>query len=46
MTFDDEPPTGQGLPILPGHNSTGRLERILRAGRVCSHRRNGTSRFC
>ena len=32
MTFDDEPPIGSGYPILPGHSSPGRLERILRAG--------------
>ena len=32
MKFDDEPAIGENLPILPGHNSTGRLERILRAG--------------
>lgn len=32
MTFDDEPDVGENLPILPGHVSPGRLERILRAG--------------
>lgn len=32
MTFEDEPAAGENLPILPGHNSPGRLERILRAG--------------
>ena len=32
MIFEDEPPTGENLPILPGHNSPGRLERVLRAG--------------
>ncbi len=32
MQFDDEPVAGENLPILPGHNSPGRLERILRAG--------------
>ena len=33
MRFDDEPPIpGQALPILPGHFSPGRLERVLRAG--------------
>ena len=32
MMFDDEPPIGENLPILPGHNSPGRLERVLRAG--------------
>jgi len=29
---DDEPPPGYALPILPGHVSPGRLERVLRAG--------------
>ena len=32
MIFDDEPPAGENLPILPGHVSPGRLERVLRAG--------------
>ena len=33
MRFDDDPEVaGQNLPILPGHNSPGRLERVLRAG--------------
>ena len=32
MTFDDEPVPGFSLPILPGHDSPGRLERVLRAG--------------
>jgi len=33
MKFKDEPVVvGDPLPILPGHNSAGRLERILRAG--------------
>ena len=33
MNFDDEPPIpGGALPILPGHVSPGRLERVLRAG--------------
>ena len=32
MWFDDEPPAGENLPILPGHVSPGRLERVLRAG--------------
>lgn len=33
MRFDDEPLiAGEMLPILPGHVSHGRLERILRAG--------------
>ncbi|MFK8019344.1 MAG: methylenetetrahydrofolate reductase [Pseudomonadales bacterium] len=30
--YDDEPPPGYALPILPGHVSPGRLERVLRAG--------------
>lgn len=33
MRFDDEPVPGFQLPILPGHSSPGRLERVLRAGR-------------
>ncbi len=33
MRFDDEPVVmGDPLPILPGHSSGGRLERVLRAG--------------
>ncbi len=33
MRFADEPSTpGENLPILPGHDSPGRLERVLRAG--------------
>lgn len=32
MRFDDEPIAGEHLPILPGHVSHGRLERVLRAG--------------
>jgi methylenetetrahydrofolate reductase (NADPH) len=32
MKFDDEPVPGYPLPILPGHVSPGRLERVLRAG--------------
>jgi len=32
MTFDDEPLAGENLPILPGHDSPGRFERVLRAG--------------
>jgi len=32
MIFDDEPVPGYPLPILPGHTSPGRLERLLRAG--------------
>ena len=33
MRFEDEPVPGYPLPILPGHTSPGRLERILRSGR-------------
>jgi methylenetetrahydrofolate reductase (NADPH) len=32
MKFEDEPVPGYPLPILPGHVSPGRLERVLRAG--------------
>lgn len=32
MHFPDEPIPGYSLPILPGHVSPGRLERVLRAG--------------
>jgi methylenetetrahydrofolate reductase (NADPH) len=32
VIFDDEPVPGYPLPILPGHTSPGRLERVLRAG--------------
>ena len=32
MIFADEPVPGYSLPILPGHVSAGRLERVLRAG--------------
>jgi len=32
MKFTDEPAPGNPLPILPGHVSPGRLERVLRAG--------------
>ncbi len=32
MIFEDEPTPGDPLPILEGHSSPGRLERILRAG--------------
>ena len=32
MRFEDEPVPGYPLPILPGHTSPGRLERILRSG--------------
>ncbi|MGI9287539.1 MAG: methylenetetrahydrofolate reductase [Pseudomonadales bacterium] len=32
MQFEDEPVAGESLPILPGHVSPGRLERVLRAG--------------
>ena len=33
MKFEDEPVPGFQLPILPGHSSPGRFERVLRAGR-------------
>ena len=33
MIFEDEPVPGYSLPILPGHVSPGRLERVLRAGK-------------
>jgi len=33
MKFDDEPVPGFSLPVLPGHVSPGRLERVLRAGK-------------
>jgi methylenetetrahydrofolate reductase (NADPH) len=32
MIFEDEPVPGHPLPILPGHTSPGRFERLLRAG--------------
>jgi methylenetetrahydrofolate reductase (NADPH) len=32
VKFDDEPVPGYPLPILPGHVSPGRLERVLRSG--------------
>ena len=32
MIFYDEPVPGYPFPILPGHTSPGRLERVLRAG--------------
>lgn len=32
MRFSDEPQAGESLPILPGHCSPGRFERVLRAG--------------
>ena len=32
MNFDDEPVPGYPLPILAGHTSPGRFERVLRAG--------------
>ena len=32
MNFEDEAVPGYPLPILPGHSSPGRLERMLRAG--------------
>ena len=31
MRFEDEPVPGYPLPILPGHSSPGRLERVLRS---------------
>ncbi len=34
MIFDDEPADpSEPLPVLPGHSSPGRLERVLRAGK-------------
>ena len=32
MNYSDEPIAGENLPILPGHVSPGRLERVLRTG--------------
>jgi methylenetetrahydrofolate reductase (NADPH) len=32
VKFEDEPVPGYPLPILPGHTSPGRLERVLRRG--------------
>ena len=32
MIFADEPAPGDPLPLLPGHSSPGRFERVLRAG--------------
>jgi len=32
VSFADEPAAGEDLPILPGHVSPGRFERVLRAG--------------
>ena len=32
MKFEDEPAPGSPLPMLPGHVSPGRFERVLRAG--------------
>ena len=32
MIFRDEPTPGEPLPVLPGHSSPGRLERLLRSG--------------
>ena len=32
MKFEDEPVPGHPLPLLPGHTSPGRFERVLRAG--------------
>lgn len=33
MNLEDEPVPGYSLPILPGHVSPGRLERVLRSGK-------------
>ncbi|MEZ5447667.1 MAG: methylenetetrahydrofolate reductase [Thiolinea sp.] len=33
LDYTQEPPPGYSLPILPGHYSPGRLERVLRAGK-------------
>lgn len=33
MIYDDEPVPGYPLPLLPGHSSPGRLERMLRSGK-------------
>lgn len=33
MYFDDEANPGENLPTLPGHSSSGRFERVLRAGK-------------
>jgi methylenetetrahydrofolate reductase (NADPH) len=33
MIFKDEPVPGDPFPVLPGHSSTGRFERVLRAGK-------------
>ena len=33
MIFKDEPLPGEPFPVLPGHSSTGRFERVLRAGK-------------
>ena len=43
MRFEDEPVPGYPLPILPGHISPGRFERVLRAGRVRRHDRTGAA---
>lgn len=32
MTYSDEPIAGENLPVLSGHVSTGRFERVLRQG--------------
>ncbi len=32
MRFEDEPEPGDPMPMLPGHSSPGRFERVLRAG--------------
>ena len=33
MSYIDEPIAGENLPVLPGHVSTGRFERVLREGK-------------
>ena len=45
MIFEDEPVPGYPLPILPGHTSPGRFERVLRAGHVCGDQRAGAAGF-
>ncbi|MEI9986216.1 MAG: hypothetical protein WDN69_25415 [Aliidongia sp.] len=45
MIFDDEPEPGSPLPILPGHTSPGRFERVLRAGGFAVTGRAGAARF-
>ena len=45
MRFEDEPVPGYPLPILPGHTSPGRFERVLRAGAVRGHRGTRAARL-